>query len=614
MRGCIWAAVLAVVLCGIAVGPAAGNLTERVSVGSGGEEGNNHSWIGGISADGRYIVFRSAASNLVPEDGTGEADVFVRDRLTGATELVSVNDAGEQGNAYSVGGSISADGRYVVFVSYATNFLDVDANGYGPDLFVRDRIAGVTELVGVSGTGKQPNGDLGDYAISADGRYVAFESEATNLVPGATSGIRPIYLRDRLEGTTELVSVSLTAGEADYCCFAPSISADGRCVAFYTAALNLVPGETGPELCDIFVRDRQSATTEKVSVNSLGEPANRGSLCTAITPDGRYVAFKSYATNLAPGVVAEGCREVFVRDRVAGTTEIASVNNSGVQSMGEAISVSISADARYVAFASDGYNLGASFSEWQVFVHDRSAGITGCASLSSDGARADWGAEARLSADGRYVAFESGAENLVADDTNGFQDVFVRDLLGRFPDVPTFHWAYYYVEACAAAGVVAGYWDDTYRPNNTVTRDQMAVFISRAMAGSDALVPTGPATPAFPDVPTSHWAFRHVEYCYDQGVVSGYWDGYHPDEVVNRAQMAVFVARAMAGGEANVPDDPDQTAFFTDVPETHWACKYVEYCHDQGVVSGYWDGYHPDESVTRAQMAVYVQRAFDLPI
>lgn len=297
-----------------------------------------------------------------------------------------------------------------------------------------------------------------------------------------------------------------------------------------------------------------------------------------------------------------------MRDRVAETTELVAEDGFILPH----IWLSLSADGRYVTFTSGDFT----GRHWQqAFVHDRASHDTGLVSLSADGMMADkWAADAEISADGRYVAFMSSSTNLVPDDTNDDPDVFVRELAGRFSDVPTFQWAYYPVEACAEAGVVGGYWDGTYRPNLEITRDQTAVFIARALAGSDALVPTAPAVATFPDVPTSHWAFRYVEYCYDQGVVSGYWDGYHPDETVNRAQMAVFLARAMAGGDGSVPDDPDGTPFFPDVPGGYWAYKYVEYCHDRGVVSGFWDGYHPEESATRAQMAVYVQRAFDLPM
>ena len=185
----------------------------------------------------------------------------------------------------------------------------------------------------------------------------------------------------------------------------------------------------------------------------------------------------------------------------------------------------------------------------------------------------------------------------------------------NFSDVPYYHWALHQIDACFAEGVVGGYSDGTYRPAVSVTRDMMAVFISRALAGGDSSVPTGPATATFTDVPTTHWAFKYVEYAADQGVVGGYSDAtYRPTITVTRDMMAVFVARAMCGGDASVPTGP-ATAFFTDVPTTHWAFRYVEYIRGEGVAGGYGDGtYRPLLVVDRASMAVYVQRAFALPM
>jgi len=185
----------------------------------------------------------------------------------------------------------------------------------------------------------------------------------------------------------------------------------------------------------------------------------------------------------------------------------------------------------------------------------------------------------------------------------------------RFGDILFSHWAYQYIEACARAGIVGGYPGGFYLPDLAVSRDQMAVFISRALAGGDGLVPTGPVTATFSDVLTDHWAFKYVEYAVDNGVVAGYEDGtYRPDDIVTRDQMAVFVARAMVGGDAYVPTGPE-TAFFPDVLTDHWAFKYVEYIRGEGVTGGYPDGnYHPEYEVTRDQMAVFVQRAFALPM
>ncbi|MFB3881897.1 MAG: S-layer homology domain-containing protein, partial [Armatimonadota bacterium] len=186
----------------------------------------------------------------------------------------------------------------------------------------------------------------------------------------------------------------------------------------------------------------------------------------------------------------------------------------------------------------------------------------------------------------------------------------------RFYDVPPYSWAFEQVEACADANIVKGFEDDLYHPEYTVTRDQMAVYISRTMAGGDENVP--PARfylPSFRDVPFGYWAYRYIEYLAANGVAGGY-DGrnYWPQAEVTRDQMAAFIARAMVapGGDAAIPD-PEPPATFPDVPDTFWSYRHVEYCVSQSVVAGYTDGlYHPERVVTRDQMAVYIARAFGL--
>ncbi|MBN1628672.1 MAG: S-layer homology domain-containing protein [Thermoleophilia bacterium] len=188
-----------------------------------------------------------------------------------------------------------------------------------------------------------------------------------------------------------------------------------------------------------------------------------------------------------------------------------------------------------------------------------------------------------------------------------------------FSDVGPDHWAYSQIMACVAADIVAGYPDGFYRPAKDVTRDQMAVYISRALAGNDAAVPTGPAEATFPDVPGDHWAYDYVEYAAANNIVEGYADGtYQPGWTVNRGQMAVFVARAMVDptGEAGLETyEPPTEASFPDIPVSFWCFDHVEYLHEHSVVGGYPDGnYRPTATVTRDQMAVYIQRAFELPL
>jgi hypothetical protein len=199
------------------------------------------------------------------------------------------------------------------------------------------------------------------------------------------------------------------------------------------------------------------------------------------------------------------------------------------------------------------------------------------------------------------------------------QETTIRDVPAArgeiFPDVPLDYWAYLEVLAALRAGIVSGYPDDTYQPANPVTRDQMAVYIARAMAGGDAQVPAGPGSASFSDVPVGHWAFKYVEYARSQDVVQGYWDGtYHPDDVVTRDQMAVFVARAK-GWVRSGDDMATAPQLFPDVPAGFWSGTAIQACVDHGVVLGYGDGaYHPEYQVTRDQLAVYITRAFELPV
>jgi len=184
-----------------------------------------------------------------------------------------------------------------------------------------------------------------------------------------------------------------------------------------------------------------------------------------------------------------------------------------------------------------------------------------------------------------------------------------------FADVPTDFWAYDQIEAAYTAGIVGGYPDGTYGPTLEVTRDQMAVYIARALAGGDADVPAGPATASFTDVPTDYWAYKYIEYARAQGIIQGFPNGTNqPTLPLDRGQMAVFIARAIAGGDNQVPDHIGPPSF-PDVPADYWSYKFVEYAKSQSVTAGYPDGkYHPEYTCTRDMIAVYITRAFDLPM
>ncbi len=415
-------------------GPAAavGDTTRRVSVSSTEAQGNGVSVDPTISSDGRYVAFTSIATNLVPGDTNRSDDVFVRDRKLGITRRVSVSSTETQGHASSAGPAISADGRYVAFGSEASNLVPGDTNG-SQDVFVRDRKLGTTGRVSVSGTENEGNDDVnfGPPAISADGRYVAFGSEASNLVPGDTNGSRDVFVRDRKLGTTGRVSVSGTEAQAngDVSFGSPAMSSDGRYVSFVSEASNLVPGDTNRSR-DVFVRDRKLGTTGRVSLSGT-ETQGNGDVdfeAPAISSAGRYVSFGSAASNLVPGDTND-TSDVFVRDRELGTTRRVSVSSTGAQGNRGSGDPAISSAGRYVSFRSDASNLvaGDTAGAVDVFVRDRKLGTTRRVSVSSTGAQGNsFSFEPAISSRGRYVSFSSDASNLVAGDTNGAFEVFVR--------------------------------------------------------------------------------------------------------------------------------------------------------------------------------------------
>lgn len=327
-----------------------------------------------MSADGRYVAFSSYASNLVVGDTNSLRDVFVHDRQTGVTTRVSVDSGG--GQAVGSGSdrpAISADGRYVAFGSGASNLVVDDTNG-AYDIFVHDRQTGATTLVSVDSAGGQGN-YISDFpAISADGRYVAFGSGASDLVADDTNSVADIFVHDRQTGVTSRVSVDSQGNQGDRDSFYfPAVSADGRFVTFASESSNLVAGDTNG-VFDTFVHDRVSGATTRVSLDSTGRQVADGSfIYSSISADGRYVAFESNASNLVTGDT--NCvTDIFVHDRQTGTTTRVSVNNAGDQGKDDSYYPAISADGRFVTFSSQAWNFVASdvnnfFTD--VFVHDR---------------------------------------------------------------------------------------------------------------------------------------------------------------------------------------------------------------------------------------------------
>jgi len=502
--GLLWTVVVLALGSSAETGATPG-ATELVSVNSAGQQGTGDSGAWGrpaISANGRYVAFESFAANLVTDDTNNRADIFFRDRQASTTTRVSLGNTGNQANGSSFQPAISGDGRYVAFESDATNLVSGDTNAAN-DVFVRDRqAAGSTTRVSVATGGAEANGASYQPAMSSDGRYVAFHSEATNLVSGDTNGATDVFVRDRdtdVDGifdesgavSTTRVSVDSAGAEANGASSQASVSSDGRYVAFESEATNLVSGDTNNAV-DVFVRDRDTdgngifdeagaVSTTRMSVSSGGAQGDGGSGGPAIDWNGRYVAFSSTAANLVAGD-SNGAADVFVRDRQAGSTTRVSVSSGGAEANGASYDPAVSWDGRYIAFSSTSTNLvsGDTNGADDVFVRDRDTdadgifdelGAVSTTRVSVDGAGVQGDAESSspaISADGRYAAFYSYAGNLVSGDANGRRDVFVHDRsapvggIAELPDIsgrpaPDYT-ALAGLAAAALAALTAGAW------------------------------------------------------------------------------------------------------------------------------------------------------------
>lgn len=400
--------------------------TTRVSVHTDGTEGDWHSRSASLSANGRLVVFQSAASNLVDGDLAGVSDIFIHDRTTGKTRRLTRGFDGSEANVDSFSPVISANGRYVAFVSHARNLVPDDTNEV-EDIFVLDRGTGITTRISLRSNGRQANGRSDSPAISSDGRFVAFRSAASNLVKGDTNGVADVFVHDRGTGRTARVSVRSNGAQANDGSHEPDISADGRFVVFRSNASDLVKGDTnGKE--DIFVHDRRTGITTRASLRSSGAQANDDSESPIVSADGRIVVFESEATNLIRGD-SNGFVDVFVHDRVTGRTRRISRHSDGTAGNGSSSSARTSADGRFVAFRSNATNLVGNDANGKadVFIHDRATGRTRLVSRAWDGQPSDghsW--TSAIDPYGRFVVFESEATNLVDGDANDVFDIFVR--------------------------------------------------------------------------------------------------------------------------------------------------------------------------------------------
>jgi hypothetical protein len=412
---------------------------ERASVDGPAHQASGASTRPDISSDGRYVAFTSTANDLVPGDTKFLEEVFVRDRLNRTTTRIDVDPAGNQALpsfSFADDAVITPDGRYVAFRSDATNLVAGDTNDI-TDVFLRDLQTSTTSRVNIGDAEQQPDGaSFSTPALSADGRYVAFDSYANNLVAGDTNFFEDVYVRDRVAGTTVRVSVDSAEAESNGTSFNPAISADGRYVAFQSDATNLVTPD-GTNSVKILVRDLVAGTTTLVSQNdpTTVEGSFPGAFVPDISADGRYVTFSSDAVGLVAGDGNGAALDVFVFDRQAGTTARVSRSSGGAGGNAESDDPAISADGQLVAFSSDATNLvaGDANAVRDVFIHDRATGTTTRASLDradgeASGPSGPVGQRPGISANLGFVAFTSSADDLVPADSNFADDVFVRQL------------------------------------------------------------------------------------------------------------------------------------------------------------------------------------------
>jgi Tol biopolymer transport system component len=381
------------------------------------------------------VAFQSAATNLIAQDRNGgAADIFVKHTVTGSTFLVSLDSSGNQAQGQSFDPAITGDGSYIAFETDDNGLVAGDSNNKR-DIMVRDSQAGTTSRVSTDSSGAEGNGNSYNAAISADGRWVAFESDASDLVAGDNNGKRDVFLKDRQNGATTRVSTDSSGSGGNGDSFHPSVSADGRYIAFESDATNLAGGDSNG-MRDIFVKDRQTGATTRVSTDSSGAEASNFNSYPSISADGRWVAFESDAADLVSSDTNH-LRDVFVKDRQTGTTVRVSTDSQGNEGHeapgGAGIGAvgsehpSLSADGRYVTFQSDMVDLvtGDTNVKRDIFIKDVHSGATVRLSEKSSGGQANGDSSyPAISPDGSYTAFQSDATNLVGGDNNARTDIF----------------------------------------------------------------------------------------------------------------------------------------------------------------------------------------------
>lgn len=392
-------------------------INDMESVDTSGNKGNNTNHNVAISGDGKYTAFESSASNLVANDTNSSRDIFVRDNANNTTTRVSVSSSGTEGNSDSIEPAISYSGRYVVYASYASNLVSGDTNGRY-DIFLYDMQTGATTLISKTTSGTLGNQSSTYPDISADGRYIAFNSFATNLDSSIStwSGYQQVFVVDTTNGILKTVSVNASGSVGNWNSNAPSMSCDGGIIAFDTGATNLFNNDTNG-YTDIIIANRVNGSTDLSSITSSG---NSDSASPKVSCNGNYVAFGSGATNLISGIT-NNTQNIFRYSRMDQSTELISISSSGVQANDISQRPSISDDGRYIAFDSNANNLVSNntnnFSH--IYIRDVKTNTTQFGALDSSGNLENKGSfRAILSADGSNIVYISYSSTLVTSPNN----------------------------------------------------------------------------------------------------------------------------------------------------------------------------------------------------
>ena len=379
-----------------------------------------------ISADGDYAVFQSDARDLVPDDGVKHGtEVFEANLVTGQITRVSVSATGGDPNGASTLPSVSADGTYVAFVSDATDLTEAGSAAKN-NVFVRNMTTGVTTQVSLSTSGQQPNGYSTRPSISADGQYIAFDSTATDLsTTRVAKGFTQVYLTDTQTGTTTLESVNGEGDPGNADSLRPALSSDASNLVYVSDATNLTSVDTGG-VRNVYERDLASGQTQLVSVNMTGGPADKGSTRASVSADGQFVSFESRADDLVAGITSHQY-QVYLRDTVNNVTTLVSVNFHGKPGVGSSTRPSVSASGQYIAFQANApMSRDATNHERDIYIRDVDDNVTYLVDYGAGGAESNAASiRPSISSDGTEVIFASSASNLAAQGGNGYQQIYV---------------------------------------------------------------------------------------------------------------------------------------------------------------------------------------------